>query len=48
MADIDSYLLKCALESLEKGVSSEETLKNCESQMGFTYTRVENHNHTKS
>ena len=44
MADIDSYLLKCALEVMEKGAKPEGILKNCECQMGFLNYVPDNNN----
>lgn len=46
MADIDSYLLKCTLESIENGVQPKDILKNCECQMGFTDCKSDNDNLT--
>lgn len=34
-ADIDSYLLKCTLESLSKNISLQEIQGQCKCQMGF-------------
>lgn len=44
MADLDSYLLKCTLESIDKGMKSDDILKNCECQMGFINCGNDNHN----
>lgn len=35
MTDTDSYLLKCALESIEQGIPAEDIQAKCECQMGF-------------
>lgn len=35
MTDTDSYLLKCTLESIGKGVPAREIQKRCECQMGL-------------
>ena len=35
MSDIDSYLLKCALESIEQNISTQDIQERCECQMGF-------------
>jgi len=46
MTDTDSYLLKCALESIEEGVSSEEIQAKCECQMGFINCEADNNNYS--
>lgn len=35
MTDTDSYLLKCTLESIERGVSIESIQFECECKLGF-------------
>ena len=36
MRDIDSYLWKCSLEAMAKGVKKEKIQELCKCQMGFT------------
>lgn len=37
MSDIDSYLLKCALEAMEQGVPAESIEEECICKMGFKF-----------
>ena len=37
MLDTDSYLLKCALEELEKGTNPEIITEECSCKYGYSY-----------